>query len=295
MIPALPVMGASEFAHSMYQSICKGLYEALHGQLEKNFNGLFDSLNARVEWARTELTQQPQLWSPGGFQIIRNVAENVFIPIAGSIIIFIFCWEMCHLLQEGNRMQTVRPDSIAIHLLKLALCLFACIHSFDIVMGFYGIGAWATGRISGDAIGTFGEGLVLADIIPPVEDEYPFGMILDMAANLLVLFFGRIVTLACSAFVYIKVVFWFLEILLYASAAPIPFATWGSREWSQIGMNYTRRMLALSFEGFFMLLAFAVYGGVVSGIGEGSFLDTLVLVIGCGIGRFCPAQACKAG
>ena len=49
-------------------------------------------------------------------------------------------------------------------------------------------------------------------------------------------------------------------------------------------MNYTRKMLALSFEGFFMLLLFAVYGGVLEGLQTGDFKQNLVMIIGCGFG-----------
>lgn len=41
-----------------------------------------------------------------------------------------------------------------------------------------------------------------------------------------------------------------IEIYLYTSVAPIPFATMSNREWGQIGNNYFRGLLALGFRDF---------------------------------------------
>ena len=42
-----------------------------------------------------------------------------------------------------------------------------------------------------------------------------------------------------------------IEIYLYSSIAPIPFATMSNREWGQVGNNYLRGLLALGFHGIF--------------------------------------------
>ena len=42
-----------------------------------------------------------------------------------------------------------------------------------------------------------------------------------------------------------------IEIYLYISVAPVPFATLSNREWSSIGNNYIKGLCALAFQGFF--------------------------------------------
>lgn len=273
--------GEGEFFENFKQNIYHSLYDSLYERCTNAFEGMFDSLNNRIVSTSTQLTTAPKDWSPDGFMIIKNAAENICIPIAACIITFIFCWEIIHMVQDSNRMHNIKPEEIMMQLLKLALCLFACSKSFDIVMGFYDIGAWAMARLSNGTTGTFGAGLVLSDILPPATEPLTLSIILEMLGNWTVLSIGKMATLICSAVIYIRVVLWFLELLMYSSTAPIPFATFGNREWSQVGMNYTRKMLAICFEGFFMLLAFALYGGVVSGI-SGDFMESLILIIGCG-------------
>lgn len=54
--------------------------------------------------------------------------------------------------------------------------------------------------------------------------------------------------------------------LLYSSIAPIPFATMSNREWGQVGNNYLRGLLALGFQGFFMMVCVGIYAVLVSTI-----------------------------
>jgi hypothetical protein len=50
-----------------------------------------------------------------------------------------------------------------------------------------------------------------------------------------------------------------IEIYLYTSVAPVPFATMTNREWGQIGNNYARGLLALGFQGFFIMVIVGIY------------------------------------
>ena len=52
--------------------------------------------------------------------------------------------------------------------------------------------------------------------------------------------------------------------LLYTSVAPVPFATLTNREWGQIGTNYARGLLALGFQGFFIIVCVGIYAVLVN-------------------------------
>jgi hypothetical protein len=55
-----------------------------------------------------------------------------------------------------------------------------------------------------------------------------------------------------------------IEIYLYTSVAPIPFATMTNREWGNIGNNYLKGLFALAFQGFFMLVCVGIYSVLVN-------------------------------
>jgi len=272
-----------EWLYNVLQGVLGSVYSALYNRSKKTFDVLFVTLNEKVEWASSELTKNPQSWNNSAFSLAKEIAENALIPIAACMISFIFCWELIHMMQESNHMQNIRPDTILMALLKLALCMLTCSKSFAIVMGFFEIGADATKSIMGKStVEKFGEGLKFEDVLPEVTENYAFSDVLDALIAMLLLFVAWILTLAVSAIIYIRISMWFIELLMYSSAAPIPFATFGNKEWGQMGMNYTRKMLALSFEGFFMLMAFTMFGAVMSGIGGGNFYESVVMIIAAG-------------
>ena len=55
-----------------------------------------------------------------------------------------------------------------------------------------------------------------------------------------------------------------IEIYLYCSVAPIPFATMTNREWGQIGNNYLRSLFALGFQGFLIMICVGIYAVLVN-------------------------------
>lgn len=51
-----------------------------------------------------------------------------------------------------------------------------------------------------------------------------------------------------------------IEVFMYLSIAPIPMATMmDSGEWASIGKNWIKQLLALSFQGFFIIVALAIF------------------------------------
>ncbi len=57
-----------------------------------------------------------------------------------------------------------------------------------------------------------------------------------------------------------------IEVYCYISIAPIPFATLGNRDWSNVGSNYIKGVAALAVQGFFIMICVGIYAVLVSGI-----------------------------
>lgn len=275
----------SEFADKVIQLIIKSIYDPMYESVNKQLAGIFDSLNMQINRTRHLMYGGPKAWNGSAFSIMQAVSETVAIPIAAVFITVIFCWELIHLVQENNAGNDIKPEKLMIILLKFGLCLMVCAHSFEIVMAFCDVGNWASRKIAGITTTEIsGFTLTLTDLgvpAPPLEN-YEFGKLMELFGYKIILAIGWIAIFICGLIVYIRVMLWFVELLLYASVSAIPYSTWMNKEWSQVGMNYTRKMLALSFEGFFMLLLYAVYGGVMGGLRYGDFTANMVMVIGSG-------------
>lgn len=281
-------MDFSEFAHKLGQSVLKAMYDGLYKVCAKLFDGMFAILDGRIVESSQMLQQTPEAWNSAAYNTVKSIAENAFVPMAGVFIACILVWELVHLLQESNQMGGQIFEKLIVLLFSCVICVYLCSHSFDIVMYFFELGANVTGEIAHTSWSeSFDRGLSLEDFLPSIQDEYDAGMIFELMGDMILLFIGNIAILICSAIMYVRVVMWFLEFLIYVSAASIPNATWMNREWSQVGMNYTRKMLAVAFEGPFMLLLFAIYGGVLSGVNLGDFKQSIVMIIGCGFALIC--------
>lgn len=274
----------SEFADQLTQYILKAVYDPLYESVNTSYNDMFSLLNTQVNDATHNIYKGIKYWGGGvPFGTMQKVAENICIPIAAAFITVIFCWELIHMLQESNSsMNTVKPEKIMLVLMKFGLCLLVCAKSFDIIMGFCDVGAWASAQLGKTASTTIRFHSDFSTVMLESPERYTVGDLMQLCSYKIVLGLGKFGVCICGAIVYIRIMLWFLETLLYASTAPIPYSTWINKEWSQVGMNYTRKMLALSFEGFFMLLLFAIYGSVLSGLGQGEFTQNLVMIIGCG-------------
>lgn len=274
----------SEFADKLIQQILKSIYDPMYESVNKQLEGIFDSLNMQINNASKLMYGGPKAWSESAFSTMQAVSETIAIPIAAVFITVIFCWELIHLVQENNAGNDIKPEKLMLSLMKFGLCMMVCAHSFKIVMAFCDVGIWASGKIAGITTTEIsGFNLTLTDLgVEKDPEKYTFGMLMELSGYKIVLAIGWLAIFICGLIVYIRVMLWFVELLLYASVSAVPYSTWMNKEWSQVGMNYTRKMLALSFEGFFMLLLFAVYGSVMGGLRFGNFTANMVLVIGGG-------------
>lgn len=89
---------------SILQQITDWLKEMLVEAIMGNLSGLFDSVNNQVGEIASDVGMTPANFSPGVFAMIRNISENVIIPIAGLILTFIVCHELIQLIIDHNNL-----------------------------------------------------------------------------------------------------------------------------------------------------------------------------------------------
>lgn len=57
-----------------------------------------------------------------------------------------------------------------------------------------------------------------------------------------------------------------VEIYLMVSLAPIPFASFASREQGQMGQNYLKSLFALGFQGFLIMVCVGIYAVMIQSV-----------------------------
>ena len=79
---------------SLFQSIEDWLKEVLVAGIMDNMSGAFDVVNQKVGQIAADVSQTPASFLPGVYSLIRNISENVILPIAGIILtLLILQWQ----------------------------------------------------------------------------------------------------------------------------------------------------------------------------------------------------------
>ena len=249
---------------AIFEAIEVWMRTLLTTMVTSNLQNMFTDVNEKTGEIATQVGQTPQGWNSGIFNMIHNLSNSVIIPIAGMIITFVMCYELISMLTEKNNMHDIDTWMFFKYVFKMMIAVYLLSNTFNITMAVFDLGQHvvnsAAGVISHDtAIDT----TQLLTSIETAMVNMELGELVVLALETLLVSFGMkimsiVITIACYGRM--------IEIYLYTSVAPIPFATLTNREWGQIGSNYLRGLLALAFQAFLMMVCVGIYGVLVASI-----------------------------
>ncbi|MGN0364919.1 MAG: VirB6/TrbL-like conjugal transfer protein, CD1112 family [Suilimivivens sp.] len=286
----------SEWMGNFVNYICEVIYKGLWYLTNILYTNMNSVLSNGMTLAHDTISQTPKEWNYVGYVFIKTASENAVIPVAACMISFVFSWQLISMVQESNQMHNIKPENMVVLLVKLGVCLLVCAKSFEIVNGLFDVSKWAVDNLP-SGFSSY-SGTIEKLPVPETLTSYNFGNVFEMLMNLLLTLLAEIITYVLVVVIYVRVNIWFVELLIYMAAAPMPFSTFLNKEWGQIGMNYLRKILALVFEGFFMLLAFGLYQAITGKVLNGfstvsdSYLMSMVTSVGCGVAMFGVLNKC---
>ena len=247
---------------ALFQEIEKWMRDLFTGMINSNLTNMFADVNQRTGEIAAQVGQTPQGWNGNIFSMIQSLSDSVIIPIAGMIITFVLCYELISMITSSNNMHEVDTFMFFKYFMKMWIAVFIVSHTFDLVMAIFDVGqhvvSSASGVISGSTsidISSF-----LAQLAPLMESMEVSELVLLALETMLVSLGMKVISVVIVVILYGRMI----EIYLYSSVAAIPFATMSNREWGQIGNNYLRGLLALAFQGFFMMVCVAIYAVLVA-------------------------------
>ncbi len=249
--------------NAILEQITQWLKELLVGAIMDNLTGLFDSVNTQVGSIASDVGTTPASFSPGVFSLIQNLSESVIMPIAGIILTFICCWELIQLLIEHNNLANFETWIFFKWIFKTFVAVMLITNCFNITMAVFDV-AQSVINSSGSLITA--STAVDAEMLETLEAtllEMELGPLLGL---FLQSFLIQFTMSALSVVIFVIVYGRMVEIYLMVSLAPIPFATFGNREQSQIGQNYLRSLIALGFQGFLILVCVGIYAVLIQSV-----------------------------
>ena len=246
---------------SLFQSIEDWLKEVLISGIMDNLSGAFDSVNQQVGQITVNVSTTPSSFLPSVYALIRNISENVILPVAGIILTFIACYELIQLVISHNNLANIETWIFWKWVFKtfVAVCLIS--NTFNITMAVFDVGQWVVQR-SGSIISgsTAIDDSTLATMQSTLE-TLGLGSLLGIFLQSFIVQIG-IHILSIAIFVIINGRM--IEIYLMASMAPIPFATFGNKDQSMMGQNYLRSLFALAFQGFLIMICVGIYAVLIT-------------------------------
>ena len=248
---------------SILDAITEWIKEILIGAINGNLSTMFGDVNEKVGTIAAEVGQTPQGWNAGIFSMIRSLSENVIVPIAGLVITYVLCVELISMVTEKNNMHDLDTFMFFKWFFKVWVAMYLVTHTFDITMAVFDVAqhvvSGAAGMISGStdidvaALASMQEGLDAMEI--------PELLLLVMETSLVSLCM-KIMSVLITVVLYGRMI----EIYLYCSVSPIPFATMTNKEWGQIGNNYLKALFAIGFQGFLIMVCVGIYAVLVNNI-----------------------------
>ena len=258
----------------LWDKVTEWLKELLIGSIMSNLTGLFDNVNRQVAGIADNVGATPQAWNGGVFGMIRNLSDNVILPIAGVILALVATLELIQMIVDRNNMHDMDTFMLAKWVFKTACALVIVTNTWNIVMAVFDVAQSVVSRASG---------LVIADTDIRI-DSVIVGLEAKLAEMELGALFGLWVQSMFVGFtmwalaicIFIITYGRMIEIYLVTSVAPIPMATMANREWGQMGQNYLRSLFALGFQAFLIIICVAIYAILVRGIAVETDVSTAI-------------------
>ena len=166
------------------------------------------------------------------------------------------------MVKEKNNLHDVDTFMFFQWFFKAFVAVFLVTHTFDITMAVFDMAqhivSGAAGVISSDTAIDAAE--ALASMQEGLEGMEIPELLLLMLETSLVSLCMKIMSVLITVILYGRMI----EIYLYCSVSPIPFATMTNRECRQIGNNYLKGLLALGFQGFLIMICVGIYAVLVN-------------------------------
>jgi hypothetical protein len=247
---------------SIFDAITEWIKELLIGSIENSLSSMFGDVNEKVGTIAEQVGQTPQGWNANIFTMIETLSETVIIPIAGIISTYVLCVELITMVTDKNSLHDVDTWMFFKWFFKAWVAVFIVAHTFDITMAVFDVGQHVVSRAAGLISGSTSIDVdaALTALRAGMESMGIPELLLLTVETMLVSLSMKIMGVVITVILYGRMI----EIYLTCSVAPIPLATMANREWGQMGNNYLRGLLALAFQGFFLMVCVGIYAVLVN-------------------------------
>lgn len=265
------------FANGIVDKIIKGIFKPLvQGLFTLSFSFITESVKYAgdsLEMTPVEYAASPNfqtfgkvLYNGNGTGMIDKIIENVIMPVATVILVYVILYEFISALLERNSFHEFDTAIFIRFIFKTTLGIFLLTHALDVVNAFFDLGKFIISGVSDDSnpIGTLTQAQAGLNSYLD-QDSTSGGEIVGLLIPALIFF---LVTVVMFVGVYVCLFGRMMEIFMHISIAPIPMATITNRELGESGKNYIKLIFSFILQAFFIMLAIVIFSFLCSSLGD---------------------------
>ncbi len=217
----------------IFEAIEEWMREFLTGMVTSNLTEMFSDVNEKTGEIAAQVGQTPQGWNGSIFSLIQNLSNSVIVPIAGMIITFVLCYELISMLTEKNSMHEIDTWMFFKYFFKMWVAVYLVSNTFTIAMAVFDVGQHVVSAAGGAINAQTAINIdTMIEAMETAMESMEIGELVVLALEtMLVSLCMKIMSVLITVLLYGRMI----EIYLYTSVAPIPFATFSNREWGAGG------------------------------------------------------------
>lgn len=243
------------------------LADGIVGSLQSTSNTLNSTFNTSNQGVMTSLlSDTPDKFTgstdPNATPIwsgIETITNNAIVPIALFILMIVLVYELIQMVVSGNNFRDFDTSIFFKWSVKAVCGILLVSNVFYIVTNVFGFGSTA---VTSGLTSLFPDGQSFLDSATTsgsLRSNLVNLGIGDLVVLLILSFLIAIVTFIVLGAIIIVLASRIIEVFMYLSISPIPMATMMNRDWGEIGKNWLKNILALAFQGFFIVVALTIF------------------------------------
>ena len=224
---------------------------------------IFGSISGGLTNIQGLLSDTPTTYNATIYNIVQTTSEIIILPIAMAILVIISMYELVMNVANTSNMKEFDITGIIKWILKFLFSLFVLAHTFSFAEWIFSIGPVIAEYMMGSnsIISNISDTEIILDGIEELADSMSvwelIGFSLVSALISIAMFITQIILTT-------YMLFRFMEIYLTLSLAPIPMATFGSKEYSRMGEGFVKTLLSYALQIFLIILTIAIYTGMIN-------------------------------
>lgn len=232
--------------------------DTLSGMAQSSLVRAGNTITGVVDVMSDSVTQTPQAWNSELFTKMKAISDSAIMPIAIAIMSMIICYDLITACMDSNNMKDFDLGIFIRFGVKGWVAIYFMNNVFTICGALFEIGA----SIAQTALDKLFDETAIdmaaleSENFKTVLSSLSIG---DLGLACILSLLVYIISIAVMVIVMVVTAGRMIEILIYFSAAPIPFATMTNKEWSNVGFSFLKNVLALALQAFFIVVVLAIY------------------------------------